>query len=769
MTESFCNRGMEIITDNGNLQVITQEINLKAVRPQAVFLNEDEETVVLKPSGTLKVYSGVRNTPYGLAKEETYQWKNSENYGFHWTIRLLKEIPGLTLQASFYNSSDKAVRLKEIAVLKTENNALVCKGDPSQWWLSTLQHEKRVGNLHEVLPTINEVTKSIWDGYGLPVPFELPQDEISNDGHWRVYYDFLTLFTEGGQKGMAIGAVGKPEAFIKYNCRVDEGKLRLDIISEMNDILVEPGQIRTSQEVLILTGPYHSSVETILRWVAATHGHRTHRGALLGWCSWYDLLADISSKSIIPLIETVKINQNQLPFQVIQIDDGYQKQVGDWSNNEKFPDGMKPIVDKIKQMGAMAGIWLAPLAVHKSLGWLENHPDWFQRNDKGKLVEEAYNWGPVSHYLDPTHPEVQQYLRTVIRNAYEDGFRYFKIDFNTLNPACCFYNPAKTRLQVYRELYQLYREEMGEDCYLLACSGFTRGVVGFADAARIGPDSAAVWNAAYNCTIFECIRSVCMNAISHRILFINDPDVTYTKQRNELSTEEWQTWHSFVGLLGGMTMVSEPFQNAVYMETAERLEILNPPCSEAAYSFQGGVGKNHQFGFVAHRPWGSFASILLSNLGDLPDQIKLENVGLESIGQQFHVWSFWDEKYLGISDGSFATEILKPHGSVLLRLTPFYKEDDLPAVIGSNLHISMGAAEIEDIHASDSIFKVILRPGGRTNGSLYIYSSRILVLGRTENCLVSEIKREADRIFKVTVENRDGQRPETIEFEREIT
>ena len=51
--------------------------------------------------------------------------------------------------------------------------------------------------------------------------------------------------------------------------------------------------------------------------------------------------------------------------------------------------------------------------------------------------------------------------------------------------------------QALRDLYRLYRDEIGEDSYLMSCTGFNRATVGLSHASRIGPDSCALWNASH--------------------------------------------------------------------------------------------------------------------------------------------------------------------------------------------------------------------------------------------------------------------------------
>ena len=53
--------------------------------------------------------------------------------------------------------------------------------------------------------------------------------------------------------------------------------------------------------------------------------------------------------------------KSYLPFDVLQVDDGWQVAAGDWEANAKFPQGMQTLAQQIKATGRRAGIWLAPL------------------------------------------------------------------------------------------------------------------------------------------------------------------------------------------------------------------------------------------------------------------------------------------------------------------------------------------------------------------------------------------------------------------------
>lgn len=756
------------------MRLVTDCLQLAFSTPEAVILAEGgKEAFPVKPSASRPATESMRQTFAGPAREFRWNWRDPDGHILIWRVGLLQNMEGIKLSASYYNGSELPVRLREFRLNGSGEETVVCRGDPSKWLLSTLTHEMRIGDMQEVLPSINESTKRMWEGWKLPVPDRLPEGERYNDGRWRIYRDFLTLYTEGGTKGMVMGPVGEPAADLGFECKVEAGRMKMDIVCEMNDVLVEPGQTRDSQEILFLMGPYRDSMNTLLRWIASTHGQRTHRGPVTGWCSWYDLAGNITKESIMSTIQAFQSLKGRVCPDVIQIDDGYQRQVGDWECNDKFPGGFDEIVEGIRDTGAMPGIWLAPLAVHESTGLLEKHPDWFQRDPEGELLGEANNWGPRSRWLDPTHPGVQRFIGEILRRKKEEGFTYFKIDFNEISGRCRFCDASKTRLQAMRDLYRLYREEVGEESYLLSCSGFARGTIGYADASRIGPDSCDIWSAAHSCTIREAIRATGMNAAANGIFYANDPDVTYLKIRDlteevlqevlkepgrvQLTLDGLRTWHGFVGLLGGLALISDPIQKQEYAWQLRMLEILMSPCRERGMPLHPGNDRDHkQFGFPVHRPWGEFACVLLWNSGEEAEDVVLDGAGLEMPENHYHVWSFWDGKYLGKGGQGFTAKNLAPQASVLLRLTVPSEDDEFPVVVGSDLHISMGAAEIEDIAVSDCCIRITLNDAGARDGSLFIHSKKPLRLEKASGCEVAGVEYLRESIWKVELKNRSN-------------
>ncbi len=62
--------------------------------------------------------------------------------------------------------------------------------------------------------------------------------------------------------------------------------------------------------------------------------------------------------------------------------------------------------------------------------------------------------------------------------------------------------------------------------------------------------------------------------------------------------------------------------------------------------------------------------------------------------RRYAVWSFWDNRYLGVAKGSWTTPTLAPSASQHLCFTDLDRTPNKPVLVGSNLHIFCGGAEI---------------------------------------------------------------------------
>jgi len=256
------------------------------------------------------------------------------------------------------------------------------------------------------------------------------------------------------------------------------------------------------------------------------------------WCSWYSLYTAIDE----PLLHKIFRELGDLPFDVLQVDDGWQMDIGDWEANQKFPSGMKALAEKIKSTGRRAGLWLAPLIATKSSHLFREHPDWFLRGEGGRFASAGFNWGERLYALDTTRPDVTSWLVALMKQVRDWGFDYLKLDFLYGGALKGKRFKDMPREAAYRECLGTLREAMGADAFFLTCGTPILPAIGICDAMRIGPDVAYYWERyrdaylLYNPTIpgtRNAIRTTIHRLWLKSLLHI-DPDVAYFESKGNL-------------------------------------------------------------------------------------------------------------------------------------------------------------------------------------------------------------------------------------------
>jgi len=434
---------------------------------------------------------------------------------------------------------------------------------------------------------------------------------------------------------------------------------------------------------------------------------------------------------------------------------------------------MAAVAERVRESGNIPGVWFAPLMINPEHPWIDENPDAIQTNAKG--IASFMNANPFhpagAKWVNPDHPATKKYLHQIITDARERGFGYIKIDFNGIGNR--FVDQTKTRLQVFRDLYALYRDAAGEEIYILSCLGSpTRGVIGFIDAARVGPDS-------HPAHFSKCLKSVLRFQIYDNVWWQNDPDVAYVSSKGSMEGRRslggtpqgegmWRTWHNSVGLVGGTSMISDPITAPDVQANIRNFEIMRPAHNETTRLLTlGNSPYNEVFGFAAQRPYGDFAVYNLYNPRHAEEDhrnqkasdpeykqavsINFAEAGLPA-GVNCAVFDFWENKVVGYAKDSYTTEVLPALSSQLVRFTPLIEsEAGLPVLVGSNLHLAMGATEVADIAASQTSLKVELTDAGAQEGSLTFYSKRALQAVNAENCEITSVEDLGDNLWRVNL------------------
>jgi len=134
--------------------------------------------------------------------------------------------------------------------------------------------------------------------------------------------------------------------------------------------------------------------------------------------------------------------------------------LGDWYvNPQKFPHGLKPLIDKVHSLGMDFGLWVEPEMVNPNSDLYRKHPDWVL-NFTGRPRTEARN----QLVLNLARPEVRAYVFHFLDDLVShNDIAFLKWDYNRnwTEPGWPTVAPDEQK-QVYvaytRNLYSILKE-----------------------------------------------------------------------------------------------------------------------------------------------------------------------------------------------------------------------------------------------------------------------------------------------------------------------
>ena len=297
---------------------------------------------------------------------------------------------------------------------------------------------------------------------------------------------------------------------------------------------------------------------------------RTTAPYQVGWCSWYHYFSKITQDALLKNLALA----DDWPFDVFQLDDGFQPNIGDWlRTNDKFGAGIDDIAAAIAAAGRRPGLWIAPFLAHPDSDVHRAHPDWIARMPDGSAelpggINEI--WNGIVNVLDTSNPEVIAHLEGVAGSLVDAGYTYLKLDF-TYAPSFdgVYHDPSMTPAERVRAGYDAIRRGAGDDAFILGCGVPLGAVVGVVDGNRIGPDVAPRWEVGTEewapsgyreqlPSTRNAWQSTLARSFMHRRLWLNDPDCLMLRtDETELSADAANAWARAIAASGGMALVSD--------------------------------------------------------------------------------------------------------------------------------------------------------------------------------------------------------------------
>lgn len=297
-----------------------------------------------------------------------------------------------------------------------------------------------------------------------------------------------------------------------------------------------------------------------------------------GYTTWYNYYTGVTEDIVRRDLDS--ISKLDTKVDIFQIDDGYERTVGDWlyPDEKKFPTGMKAIADEIHSNNMLAGLWLAPFAATPKSYVFKEHRDWLVHDEKGRIHYASHNWGGF-FALDIYNDEAREYIRNVfdtVLNVW--GYDMVKLDF--LYACCIIPIHGKSRGEIMCDAMDLLREVCG-DKIILGCGVPLAPAFGKVDFCRIGADVGLDWDKKPFSREDVSTQNTLLNTVFRRHLdgraFLNDPDVFLLRESNlKMPLSQREIIAEVNSLCGNLLFVSDDVaeydakQKQIFTETVTR-------------------------------------------------------------------------------------------------------------------------------------------------------------------------------------------------------
>ncbi len=397
---------------------------------------------------------------------------------------------------------------------------------------------------------------------------------------------FTLLVHQDSGASMLLGFLGTERHFSTLRLDASRGYLQAAALAEGCELA--PGERFHAHRLIALFGKSpHACIERYLDELCGTVRPRFPSVSL--WGSWYTGFYDrFQWKDLEDNLEAVSGAPQKIEF--FQLDDGYQKAVGDWTETEPcLPEGLEGFARTVREAGLKPGVWVAPFSVGRDSNLCRDHPDWLVKGGNGKPVRAGFIAGRFRlrpyYALDLTMAPVQDWLTGLFRTLVAWGFQLFKLDFLAAGTVPGIReNRGVTAAEAYRMGLTVIREAVG-DLPLLGALAPQMCGAGIMDIQRVSTDSSFGRNTWYSPlqrimgdSVTPCVRNNLRNNFTRSFLgdrtWTNDCDAIL---HGGFSPSEQKTHQVSNLLLGGVFQVGFDLRREGYpWEELAELQAYHP-------------------------------------------------------------------------------------------------------------------------------------------------------------------------------------------------
>ena len=602
---------------------------------------------------------------------------------------------------AFYREGGERIGIKELIYRKTDVK--------SRCLTAVFSNEAVTVHLH-LAPTFRGVLLSATDHEGKPLSIELcgtvgTADDPENDA-------FATVIDRVGEGLRA--AVG-PAVGVGDNAILDRKRGVATVLSETGDGVCPPS---LSLSFDFAAGAYTFTYTGTSLHVAlkerlfeemfgiryrAINKNSTFKTPPAGWMTWYAVKFGASEESVLRNAEFMRKHLYDYGANVLWVD-------WEWQNTaltidgppevdffhpvaDRYPHGMGYVAERLSALDLIPALWVGFTHEQGECEFVRRHPE--------TVLSDKVYW--CGRYLfDPSHPTWQrEYLLPAARAVLDWGYKALKWDCLPITLTASdihyskMYDKTGGSAGALRKAVGLVRETVGEDFFMLSCSGEER-TVRFAadifDAARVGED--VFHFASFADTVEKLSRLYPL----HNTVLYCDPDNLIVRESVEAVTntegnsiDEARSRAALVSLLGLPITLGDDLPTL----SEERLDLCRrvlPTLDAHPRDIRDyAPGETFSINLAVARPFGTWNVVGLFNLSNEERTMTLSlRDGLQLKAGSYHLYDFFADEYLGTTDTAI-TVTLAAHACRVLRLTPV---TDAPTVVATSRHISMGVPDL---------------------------------------------------------------------------
>lgn len=445
----------------------------------------------------------------------------------------------------------------------------------------------------------------------------------------------------------------------------------------------------------------------------------------IGWCSWYAIRLPLSHDFVMANAKIVAERFRALGMDLMLLDHGWQTGdlCGDWDVDAKdFPRGLRGLAADLKNLNLKMGLWIAPTDVHAPTRLFQSHPEWMLRDDKGqpKSIGRWY-WEPKPerYVIDATQPGAYEYVARTMRRLVGDGSVYFKIDF--IGPTGNSSLRPKERSLVsgsapLERAMQAIRDGAGAAAYIRYCQtpplnslGVADGVYATMDTLDAGPSTWPVLSKEFKTTAGQYWLNK---------LYVHEAcDLSI---RAEGDTEECRLRTMMLLLSGSSIMFSDdltklPGERLVMMQqcmpglriAARPVNLFTSPTPDIWHLPQDVAGTRCDL-------------VALFNFEEKEREmtVSLSELGIPATEPQL-AREFWTGKFIGEVTGRLTFRV----PARAARLISLWKLENRPQFVGTDLHLTQGAAELKKLtwDSANACLSGTLQRAPGIVGNVFVY------------------------------------------------